>query len=144
MNVICTFTVDGRTAALPIDSVREILRHPVVTPVPLAPDGVAGVLNIRGTIVTAVDLRHRLGFEAGEPQDCLLLRNGDEIVGALVDAVGDVVEIHDAVHHEVPPTVPEGLRRFARSAVDVDGQLVLLLDVDVLAATTSSHPKECP
>ena len=144
MNVICTFTVAGRLAALPIDSVREILREPLVTPVPLAPEGVAGVINVRGTIVTAVDLRHRLGFGSVDAHDCLLLRNGDEVVGALVDAVGDVVEIHGAEHHEVPPTVPAGLRRFARSAVDVDGQLVLLLDVDVLAATPSTLSKERP
>ena len=144
MNAICTFTIDGRIAALPIDSVREILREPLVTPVPLAPEGVAGVINVRGTIVTAVDLRHRLGFGPVEAHDCLLLRNGDEVVGALVDAVGDVVEIHGAEHHEVPPTVPAGLRRFARSAVDVDGQLVLLLDVDVLAATPSTLSKERP
>jgi purine-binding chemotaxis protein CheW len=144
MTALCTFTVDGRLAALPTASVREILRAPVVTPVPLAPEGVAGVINVRGTIVTTVDLRHRLGLPAGPARDCLLLRNGDEIVGALVDAVGDVVDAPDAEHHEVPATLPAGLRRFARAAVDVEGQLVLLLDVDVLAAAGSTLSKERP
>src|SRR6516162_5320370 len=112
----CTFYADGHYFGLDVRRVQEITRYREMTRVPLAPPVVRGLINLRGQIVTAIDLRRRLGLK-DSPTDQLpvnvIVKTDDGAVSLLVDEIGDVVEVAEK-HFEVPP---ETLRGSARELV---------------------------
>jgi len=127
-----TFTLEGHLFGVEVETVQEVLRHQVSTRVPLAPDAVGGLINLRGQVITALDLRRRLGMpDRGEDQRPMnvVVRTEDGAVSLLVDQIGEVIET-DATHFEVPPdTVPAAARELIRGAYKLDGALLLALDV---------------
>jgi len=128
----CTFSLGEFLFGIAVESVQEIIRFQPTTPVPLAPAMVHGLINLRGQIVTAIDLRRRLEMPA-RPEDTLptnvIVRTGDGAVSLLVDEIGDVVEI-DPVTFELPPETLAGAARGLVSGVyKLDGHLLLALDV---------------
>ena len=66
----CTFNLDRLWFGIPVERVQEVIASPAVTPVPLAPRAVTGLINLRGQIVTVIDLRRRLGFEERPGRHC--------------------------------------------------------------------------
>lgn len=94
--LFCTFVVAGRTFAIDAAAVTEVFRGRVTTTVPRGPAAIRGLLNLRGRIVPAIDMRRRLGFEA-DPRDeelhVVVVAGGGEAYSLLVDAIADVVEI---------------------------------------------------
>jgi purine-binding chemotaxis protein CheW len=136
-----TFTVDRYLFAVSTVVVQEVLRPQPMTPVPLAPSSVRGLVNLRGQVVTAVDLRRRLGLPPAEdapPSMNLIVRTDDGPVSLLVDTIGDVLEV-DADRLEVAPMVVDGLDPTMLLGVfQLDGQLLLLLDVE--QATAADEP----
>ncbi|MGH9351422.1 MAG: chemotaxis protein CheW, partial [Terriglobia bacterium] len=93
-----TFYLAGNYFGVAVGAVQEILRLQQMTPVPLAPSVVSGLINLRGQIVTAIDLRRRLDMkerEAGEEPVNIVIRSSSGIISFLVDEVGDVVEVSE-------------------------------------------------
>src|SRR5690349_7652036 len=92
----CTFFVNVLLFGVEVLEVQEIMSHHRVSPVPLAPRTVAGLVNHRGQIVTALDMRKRLEFDDGtdsRPSTMLITRCKDETFGLLVDRIGDVLSV---------------------------------------------------
>jgi len=132
-NQFCTFYLDRSLLGVEVHKVQEVLRDQVMTPVPLAPDVVRGLINLRGQIVTAIDLRARLqrGPRKGEGRSMnVVLRTDEGAVSLLVDEIGDVVEV-DVAALERPPENRSGVgRELIQHVVKVENELLLLLDTD--------------
>src|SRR5512147_1217078 len=93
---VATFLLDGLFFGVDVRRVQEVIRYQPMTRVPLAPDVVSGVINLRGQIVTAIDARRRLGLRerpAGTLPMNVVLRTDDGAVSLLVDEIGDVLEV---------------------------------------------------
>jgi purine-binding chemotaxis protein CheW len=137
MSSYVTFMIDGGLYGIDVQRVQEALRAHARTRVPLAPDGVSGLVNLRGQVVLTVDLRPRLGIAPlpdGSEQMMVVVQVGGETVSLLVDEIGDVVDV-EPERVEVPPdTLDAAIRPLIRSACTLDGQLLLVLDVDEAAA----------
>jgi purine-binding chemotaxis protein CheW len=129
---LATFRLDGDLYGIQVEHVQEVLRSQQLTRVPLAPAAVAGLINLRGQVVTAIELRERLGRPArpdGTDAVVIVVRLHGEAVSLLVDSIADVVDV-DAADFESPPDTLEGpARELIRGAYKLDGQLLLALDV---------------
>src|ERR1051325_11741118 len=100
-----TVTIGDHMFGLPIFRVQEVFVPDRLTRVPLAPPGVAGILNLRGRVVTAIDMRSRLDFgerEAGKPVMAIGIEFKGESYGLLVDAVGEVMQLHNSACEAKP------------------------------------------
>jgi purine-binding chemotaxis protein CheW len=129
----CTLSCGDHLFAVPVAEVQEVIAQQPMTRVPLAPGVVAGLINLRGQIVTAIDLRERLEFAAREqdaPVMNVVVQTQLGTVSLLVDAIGDVVEA-DATQHETPPRTLSGpARRLIRAVYKTEGRLLLEIDTE--------------
>jgi purine-binding chemotaxis protein CheW len=127
----CTFFVEGSLFGIPVAEVQEVLRFQEMIAVPLAPAGVEGMLNLRGQIVIAIDLRRRLGL-AERPADDrpmnVVLRTEDGAVSLLVDKIGDVIEVEQSSFETAPQTMLGSVRAMVLGVHKLDGRLLHLLD----------------
>jgi purine-binding chemotaxis protein CheW len=110
--------------------VVEILRAQPITPVPRARSWVAGLINVRGQIITAVDLRRRLGHDEAAGGMNVLVCHGGAAVSLLVDQIGDVLDLDDRKLAPPPDTLPRLLRGFVVATYPFPDRLVLVLDAD--------------
>jgi purine-binding chemotaxis protein CheW len=136
----CTFHAADLLLGIPIDRVAEVLGDQTITPVPLAHPHVAGLLNLRGQIVTAIDARRRLGLTTrgeGTAPTVVVIRSDGELVSLLVDRPGDVVDVDDDRREQVPDTVGDGIAALTVAAHQLDRDLLLVLDPDQTLAVTS-------
>ena len=127
----CTFHVDGHFFGVEVDKVQEVVRQQQLTPVPLAPPEVSGLINLRGQIVTTIDLRIRLGLPrraTGVEAMNVLMAGKDGVVSLQVDQIGDVVDVDPATIEAPPPTLGGNLRQFIRAVSKQQGRLLLVLD----------------
>jgi purine-binding chemotaxis protein CheW len=130
---LCTFLLGRSLFGIDVTEVQEVIRHQDMTRVPLAPRGVRGLINLRGQIVTAIDMRTRLGMpdrQGGELPMNVVVRTADGGVSLLVDEIGDVLEVDDAAFEHAPETVASGLRESIRGVYKLPGKLLLVLDTD--------------
>jgi purine-binding chemotaxis protein CheW len=130
---VCTFTVDGLLFGVNVVQVQEVLRFQEMTPVPLAPAVVSGLINLRGQIVTALDMRQRLGLparSADTPPTNLILRDQQRVVSLLVDEIGDVVEVSTDSFEPAPETLPPASRALIDGVYKFKPQLLLLLNTE--------------
>lgn len=132
-NQVCTFYLDSQMYGVEVQLVQEVIRYQEMTDVPLAPDSVVGLINLRGQIVTAIDMRKRLGLPA-RTEDRLpmnvVVRCDEGAVSLLVDQIGDVQEILTENLEPVPDTLPERSRSMIRGAYKMKSHLLLLLDTE--------------
>ena len=129
----CTFLVDGHCFGIDVLKVQEIIRHQEMTSVPLAPAVVRGLINLRGQIVTAIDLRRRLELSerpAGELPINVVVQTGDGAVSLLVDEIGDVVEVPESAFESPPETLRGMGRELIRGVYKLDDRLLLVLDAE--------------
>lgn len=129
----CTFSVERLRFAVEVARVQEVMRWSHVTRVPLAPAIVAGLMNLRGDIVTAIDMRTRLALPPRAPDTVamsVVLRRRDGAISLLVDRIGDVIEVPSDRLLPVPPTIPSGVRELARAIIPWERDLLLLLDTN--------------
>lgn len=127
---LCTFTVDDLLFGVEVTKVQEVLRAQPTTRVPLSPTMVRGLINLRGQIVTAVDLRACLGLaprEGGEPPMNVVIRGTDGCVSLLVDSIGDVIEVDDGAFEPPPSTMRAAHRHMIASVCKLPRQLLLVL-----------------
>jgi purine-binding chemotaxis protein CheW len=128
-----TFTTGGQIFGLPIERVQEVFRPSRITRVPLAGAQIAGVLNLRGRIVTAIDMRSRLDLQAREQGNAPMaigIESGAESFGLLVDALGEVLKLPDAEREPNPVNLDRKLARVSAGVHRLQGQLLVVLDVD--------------
>ncbi|MBM3986657.1 MAG: chemotaxis protein CheW [Planctomycetes bacterium] len=129
----CTFYLGRALFGVEVHKVQEVLRDQVMTPVPLAPDVVRGLINLRGQIVTAIDLRRRLDRgprENGGRSMNVVLRTEEGAVSLLVDEIGDVLEIDDSVLERPPENLRGVSRELISRVAKLEHELLLLLDTD--------------
>ena len=138
---LCTFHVDDLFFGIEVSRVQEVLRHQTMTRVPLAADVVKGLMNLRGQIVTALDMRKLLKLSQ-PPADWLamnvLIRTGDCLVSLLVDEIGDVIEVNPEQFEDTPETLPQNVKPAIKGVYKLNGQLLLLLDTDKLEIPTEA------
>ena len=128
-----TFTIAGQMFGLPIARVQDVFKPARITRVPLAGAEIAGVLNLRGRIVTAIDMRHRLEVkrrEAGDAPMAIGIEAKGESFGLLVDAVGEVLKLPEADREPNPINLDRKLARVSAGVFRLDGELLVVLDVD--------------
>ena len=132
-----TLTVAEQLCGVPVLAVRDVLGPHSITRIPLAPPEVAGSLNLRGRIVTAIDLRCRLGLppRSGEaaPMSVVVDREG-ELYSLLADAVGEVLPLPSAQRAANPPTLDPLWREVSTGVHRLGERLVILLDVERILA----------
>lgn len=137
---LCTFRVGPLFLAIDVADVQEVLYEAVVTEVPLAHSSVAGLINLRGQIASAIDLRSRLGLPpAEEGSSCIhvvVLVQG-EPTSLRVDRIGDVLAIEPGIFEPAPETLEPSMRDFIIGAFKLDSELLLILDV---ARTVALNP----
>lgn len=138
MNIqVTTFTVSDLLLGLDVRDVQEILRPQAMTPVPLAPGVVEGLINLRGQIVTALDLRERIGLpprteaeQATRRPMNVVVRTGENATSLLVDSIGDVVDVEPGSLEAPPENLADSTRDLLKGIHKLDGRLLLLLDLD--------------
>ena len=129
----CTFFLNGHFFGTPVPQVQEVIQYQVMTRVPLAPRVVSGMINLRGQIVSAIDLRRRLGFP-DRPADQLpmnvVVRTNEGAVSLLVDEIGDVIEVEEEALESPPETLQGFAREVVRGVYKLSGRLLLVLDTE--------------
>jgi purine-binding chemotaxis protein CheW len=127
----CTFYLGKLLFGVELTGVQEVIRHLEMTKVPLAPKVVSGLINLRGQIVTAVDLRRRLELEP-RPAEAIpmnvVVRSEDGAVSLLVDEIGDVVEVEEATFERPPETLRGTMRNMIRGVHKLNDRLLHVLD----------------
>src|SRR5437588_991290 len=140
----CTFWVDGQYFGLDVLEVQEIVRYQEMTRVPLAPPMVRGLINLRGQIVTAIDLRRRLELK-DRPADQLpvnvVVDTNDGAVSLLVDEIGDVLQVPEKAFERPPETLRGPARDLIRGAYKLADRLLLILDTERTVNVTDSFRK---
>jgi purine-binding chemotaxis protein CheW len=130
---LATFTLADHLYGLLVSEVQEVLQTQHVTPVPLAPGAVHGLMNLRGEVVLVIDLRTRLSLpeRAGsEPPMNVVVRVDGEVISLLVDKIGDVVDVDEQIFEVPPETLSGPPRELIRGAYKLQGRLLLALDLD--------------
>jgi purine-binding chemotaxis protein CheW len=128
-----TALIGEQLFGLPISRVQDVFMLDRLTRVPLAPPEIAGVLNLRGRIVTAIDMRSRLGLgkreHDGRPMAIGIECNG-ESYGLLIDTIGEVLKVADDTREPNPVNLDPRLARVSAGVHQLEGQLLVVLDVD--------------
>ena len=131
-----TFTVAGQMFGVPVLRVQDILQTHKIASIPLAPPEVRGSINLRGRIVTVIDVRVRLGLEpadeAATDQMGVTVEMGMDLYTLLVDSIGDVVSLPSDTHEKTPGTLDPQWRDFASGVFRLDGSLMVVLEIDRL------------
>ncbi|MGH6893800.1 MAG: chemotaxis protein CheW [Dongiaceae bacterium] len=130
-----TMSIGSQMFGIPVMSVQDVLGPQQITRVPLAPPEVAGSLNLRGRIVTAVDVRLRLGMpkkEHGKPPMSVVVEHEGELYSLLVDSVGEVLSLNLKDYQRNLPTLNARLREFSDGIYRLNGALLVVLSVGSL------------
>jgi len=139
----CTFFLDGHFFGVPVQQVQEVIRYQEMTRVPLVPQVVRGLINLRGQIVTAIDLRRRLGMSE-RPADQLpmnvVVRTDDGALSLLVDEIVDVIEVEEQTFEQPPETLKGMEREMIRGVHKLPGSLLLVLDTERAVNKADSGP----
>jgi purine-binding chemotaxis protein CheW len=129
----CTFLLDGLLFGVEVLKVQEVIRSVEMTRVPLAPPVVHGLINLRGQIVTAIDLRRRLelsGRPPGQQSMNVVVRTNEELVSLLVDEIDDIREVEEEAFERPPETLKGIARELIHGVYKLKDQLLLVLDID--------------
>ncbi len=130
-----TFTIAGQLFGIPVLQIQDVLSSYHITPIPLAPPEITGSLNLRGRVVTAIDVRLRLGLPP-RPSDTesmsIVAENEGELYSLMVDAVGEVLALPQSAFERNLPTLDAKFRAFSEGIYRLDDQLLVVLDVNRL------------
>jgi purine-binding chemotaxis protein CheW len=137
----CTFLLDGYLFGIPVPQVQEVIRFHQMTPVPLAPPAVKGMINLRGQIVLAIDLRRRLSLEERAEAELpmnVVVRTPDGAVSLLVDEIGDVIEVEQLSFEAPPETLRGTVRAMILGVHKLERRLLHVLDTEKACQIDSS------
>jgi purine-binding chemotaxis protein CheW len=127
-----TMSVMGQLFGIPVLSVRDVLSPQRITRIPLAAPEVAGALNLRGRIVTAVDLRKRLGLPPRDAESKgmnVVVEGRGELYSLIVDEVGEVLSVPEAAFERNPPTLDARWREVSAGICTLRERLMVVLDI---------------
>lgn len=139
----CTFWVAGLYFGVPVSEVQEVLRYQQLTAVPSAPEAVQGLINLRGQIVTALDMRFRLGLPPRDAESLpmnVIVRSRGEVVSLLVDDIGDVIDTGGLELEPAPSNVPSLVQDVVTGVLPLPESILLVLDAD-RAADVAAVPE---
>jgi purine-binding chemotaxis protein CheW len=128
-----TFFIDDLFFGVDVLDVQEVLRAQQMTPVPQAPDVVEGLINLRGQIVTAIDMRRRLHMPklaTGQPPMNIVVSTPDGAVSLLVDEIGDVLDMEASNYERPPDNLDPAARELIRGVYKMKNGLMLVLDTE--------------
>jgi purine-binding chemotaxis protein CheW len=141
VSTFVTMTVCGQLCGIPVLSVRDIIVTQAMTRIPLAPREIAGSLNLRGRIVTAIDLRRRLGLpdrERGQLGMSVVVERQGELYSLVVDTVREVLELDDAQFELNPPTLAAAWREHSTGIYRLKSDLLVVLNTERVLAIGQS------
>jgi len=136
---LVAFCVGKQEYCVNIMSVREIRGWTQETALPLAPNFVRGVINLRGSVVPIVDLATRLGLNEPEPTArhvIIITQVEDQIVGLLVDAVSDILTIHSEKIQPTPDVASQTVKEFVRGVISIEERMINLIDLKTVLPST--------
>jgi len=128
-----TASIGGQLFGLPIARVQDVFMPERITRVPLSSTEIAGVLNLRGRIVTVIDMRARLGMpknDDGKPAMAVGVDLRGESYGLLIDQIGEVLKLSESGREQNPVNLDHRMAKLAGGVHRLDGQLMVVLDVD--------------
>lgn len=143
MTQYVTVLIGGQLFGLPINQVHDVFTPESVTKVPLSPPEVAGVLNLRGRIVTAIAMRRRLHLEpldSDQPMMAVGIEYKGESYGLVIDAVGEVLNLPESSREPNPTNLDQRWAEISAGVHRLDGQLMVILDVARLLGAMMSEP----
>ena len=135
-----TVTIAEQRFGIPILQVQDVLREQTVTNIPLAPKEVAGSLNLRGRIVTAIDVRKRLGLpdkDGDVPSMSVVVEHNNELFSLIIDSVGDVLRFKDKYYENNPGTLDPVWRDVSTGIYQLEEELLVVMDVSRLLEDVS-------
>jgi purine-binding chemotaxis protein CheW len=130
-----TFVIADQLFGISVIQVQDVLSTHQITPIPMAPPEIAGSLNLRGRIVTVIDVRRRLGLTsrgAGEAAMSIVVEHDQDLYSLVVDSVGEVLALGTSEFEGNPPTLDPQFREFSAGIYRLDDKLLVVLDVDRL------------
>jgi purine-binding chemotaxis protein CheW len=137
-----TMIIAGQLFGIPVLQVQDVLGPQRIARIPLAPPWVAGALNLRGRIVTAIDVRRRLGLEKSGQQGTemsIVIEHGNELYSLIVDEIGEVMSCRAETIGPTPPTLDPQWREISQGIVQLDRSLLVILDVQKLFDLTQQE-----
>lgn len=138
---LCTFLLDGNLFGVDALSVQEVIRYQEMTRVPLTPSCFAGLINLRGQIVSAIDMRQRLDMPprpSGALPMNVVIRGDEGPISLLVDQIGDVIEVDQETFEPPPETLRDPARQLVDGAYKLQQKLLLLLNFTSAARIPAS------
>jgi purine-binding chemotaxis protein CheW len=139
-----TFFLDRLFFGVEVEKVQEVIRYQAMTRVPLAPPVVRGLINLRGQIVTALDLRRRLDLPERPPEALpmnVVVRTDDGVLSLLVDEIGDVLEVDQSAFERPPDTLQGSVRELILGAFKLKDRLLLTLDLEKVIHLGAAPPQ---
>ena len=130
-----TFRINNQFFGIPVEQVQDVLNRQRLTPIPLAPPEITGAVNLRGRIVTAINMRERLKIPApteASPAMNIVVENRGELFSLWVDSVGDVLSIGTKQIEKAPPNLVVHWQQFIKGVCQLKGELLLILDVPAI------------
>ena len=126
-----TFMIGDQLFGIPVLTVQDVLNAHQITRIPLSPPEIAGSLNLRGRIVTAIDVRCRLQLESRFAGKCMsvVVEHDGELYSLLVDSVGEVLALNTSNFERNPPTLSTHFREYSHGIYRLDDSLLVVLDV---------------
>ncbi len=134
---LVTSTIEGQLFGVPVLSVQDVLAPQKITPIPLAAEHVAGALNLRGRIVTAIDVRRRLNLPPRSKDDeCMhmVIELGSQLYSLMIDSFGEVMDLPGDRFEPMPPTLEKRWCEACRGVYRLDEELLVVLDVKNIIA----------
>lgn len=127
-----TFEIEGQLFGIAVLKIQDILKPEKIASVPLAPPEIRGSINLRGRIVTVIDVRVRLGLKPGNADESMgvTVEHHHDLYTLLVDKIGDVISLPADAFDKAPDTLDPKWRQFAVSVVRLDKRLMVVLDVE--------------
>lgn len=131
-NQFSTFYVASRLYGIDVTCVQEVVRPMPITPIPLAPDYVTGLINLRGQVATAIGLRELFGLKDTRPDQFMnvVCRIDGSLISLQADEIGDVTEVMAKDFEPTPQTVPADVRRFMLGIYKISGSLLSIIDIE--------------
>ncbi len=129
----CTFYVDSLFLGVSVQKVQEVIRYQPMTYVPLAPPVIRGLINLRGQIVITIDVRRKLELldrTDNHPPSNVVIRTEEGVASLLVDEIGDVLQVRDALYERPPETLKGIARELIEGTYKLQGRLLLILNIE--------------
>lgn len=144
---LLTFSIGGQNFGLSVLDVNDVLGPQKITHTPMSPPAIAGIMNLRGRIVTAIDMRRCLDQEAraaGKPGMSVVVENKGELFSLIIDSVGDVLFLSADDFETTPVTLDDTWRSVSNGLYKLDGKILVVLDVEKLLKTAHVNSKGSP